>query len=86
MDGMHFELALTPEQVRAYDWETQIQEEAEMNKQLEALVTRADEIKEALAFTQELTVALKPEDQGRATASGAAKRVAKTVLKSEEEG
>jgi hypothetical protein len=25
VDGMHFELALTPEQVRAYDWETQIQ-------------------------------------------------------------
>jgi len=85
-DGMHFELALTPDEVRAYDWETQIQEEAEMNKQLEALVARAAEIKEALAFTQELTVALKPEDQERASASGAAKRVAKTVLKSEQEG
>ena len=46
VDGMHFELALTPGEVRAYDWETPIQEEAEMNKQLEALVARADEIKE----------------------------------------
>jgi ABC-type transporter Mla subunit MlaD len=57
-----------------------------MNKQLEALAARADEIKEALTFTQELTVALKPEDQKQATASGAAKRVAKTVLKFEQEG
>jgi hypothetical protein len=83
---MHFELALTPDEVRGYDWERQIREEAEVNKQLEALVAKADEIKEALRFTQELTEALKPEDQERATAEGAAKRVAKTVLKSEEDG
>lgn len=86
VDGMHFELALTPDEVRGYDWETQIREEAEVNKQLEALVAKADEIKEALTFTQELTEALKPDDQERATPGGAAKRVAKTVLKSEQEG
>jgi hypothetical protein len=83
---MRFELALTPEEVRAYDWETHIREEAQMNKQLEAPVARADENKEALAFTQELAVALKPENHERVSASGAAKRVAKTVLKYESEG
>jgi hypothetical protein len=69
VDGMHFRARPHARRGPGVRLGTQIQEEAEMNKQLEALVARADEIKEALAFTQELTVALKPEDQERASAS-----------------
>jgi hypothetical protein len=86
VDGMHFELALTPEEVQGYDWQTQIDKEAAVNKQLEALVAQAADIKDAVTFTKVLTKTLAPPDQEQASAEGAAKRVAKTVTDAEEAG
>lgn len=72
VDGMHFELALTPDEVRRYDWNRVIDQEEAMNEKLKA----------AADFTEELRRELKP-GKDKATVAGAAERTAKAVLKVE---
>lgn len=72
VDAMHFELALTPAEVRSYPWAKAIEKEAEMNKELE----------DAATFVRVLREELEP-GRDDATVAGAAKRVAKTVVRDE---
>jgi len=74
VDAMHFELALTPAEVRAYDWGRAIREEEEMNKRLE----------EAAEFVERLRDRLKP-GKDEATVKGAAERTAEAVRWVEEQ-
>lgn len=74
VDGMHFELSVTPAEARAYDWDKAIAKEEEMNKRLEAAAT----------FVEELRDGLKP-GKDLATVQGAAERTAKAVKWAEEQ-
>lgn len=68
IDPMHFELALTPSEVRAYDWARAIRQEERMNRELKA----------AAEFVKVLRQKLKP-GTASATAKGAAERTAEAV-------
>ncbi len=68
VDGMHFELALSPAECRTFDWGRAIRKEEEMNKDLQA----------AAEFVAELREQLKPGPDD-ATVKGAAERTAKAV-------
>lgn len=72
VDGMHFELSLTPTEVRAYDWDAAIAKEEQMNK----------ELKQATEFVRIVRAKLKPGPDD-ATVKGAAERVAAATLKVE---
>jgi len=74
VDGMHFELALTPAQCRAYDWEAAIAEEVAVNKEIQA----------AIDFTNAVRKGLKP-GAAQATPKGAGERVAKATVKVEKQ-
>ena len=68
VDGMHFELALSPAEVKAYDWRALIEEEEAVNKQMQ----------DAIRFVDRLRDGLKP-GKDQATVDGAAQRVADSV-------
>jgi hypothetical protein len=68
VDPMHFELALSPEEVRRYDWAGALREVMEVNQKLE----------QAVRFLEVLREQLKP-GKDQATVSGAAKRIAEAV-------
>lgn len=72
VDGMHFELALTPAETQAYDWKAAIAEEDAMNKEIQA----------AIDFLNTLRKGLKP-GAAAATPVGAGRRVAAAVVKLE---
>ncbi len=68
VDPMHFELALTPAEVRAYDWRRAIRREERMNAELKA----------AAEFVRVLRQKLRA-GTASATAKGAAERTAEAV-------
>jgi len=74
VDGMHFELALTPTEAANYNWDKLIWKEGEMNKRLEA----------AADFVEKVRADLKP-GKDAATVVGAAERTAAAVKWVEEQ-
>lgn len=82
VDGMHFELALSPAEVRAYEWDKAIAEEVAMNKQLQALVEQAPGIRKAVSLTETVLEELRP-GRDDAVPAGAGKRIAQVVLEAE---
>lgn len=74
VDGMHFELALSPAQVRAYDWSAAVTREVAVNKELQA----------AVDFVNAARKALKP-GSAQATPVGAGKRIAAATVKVEKQ-
>lgn len=78
VDGMHLELALSLDEVRDYDWKRAIEEEARVNKRLEALLAQSADIKKSATFVNTLTEELVP-GKADATPGGAAKRLARVM-------